>query len=137
MRIASTVVLASLLMACSASGIPAEGTMCEAARSLSAAKTLVEQAAAKDASGDKAGAQDLANAAFAHTTEAHDALQGITSSEVKRGATWQALLDADLHIAQAAAALLPAYDSYGMTAEELAAGAKSLQMAGLLSQDAC
>jgi hypothetical protein len=91
---------------------------------------LVEQAAAKDASADKAGAQVLASDAAALAAQGHDVLLTITSSDVQQGDTWQTLLDAYLHIGQAANALLPAYaNTYGATAEELATATRSLRAA--------
>lgn len=49
--------------------------MCEAgARSLSAARALVERAAAKDTQGDKSGAQSLAGEAAALAKQGHDVL---------------------------------------------------------------
>lgn len=131
MRIFTTVVLSALLAGCSAVGTPGAAHMCNAAGSLSAAKTLVERAAAKDASGDKSEAQALAAQAAALAQRGHDALQSVGSSDVKRNETWQALADAYLHIGQAANALLPGYENtYGSTAEELATGSQSLRAAG-------
>ncbi|MGA7272578.1 MAG: hypothetical protein WB239_16010, partial [Acidimicrobiia bacterium] len=131
MRIALTIVLAySLVAACSAFGAAADATTCGVAGSLSAAKTLVEGAAAKDASGDKASARQLASEAAALAKQGHDVLQTITSSDVRQGGTWQALLRAYLHIGQAANALLPAYAStYGITDEELATASEQLRVA--------
>lgn len=131
MRLVLTLVLASsLVAACSVFGSSGDVTMCDVAGSLSAARTLVEQAAAKDASGDKAGAQQLAGQAAVLAKQGHDLLQTITSSDVMGGDTWQALLGAYLHVGQAANALLPAYaNTYGMTDEELATASKQLQAA--------
>jgi hypothetical protein len=123
-------VAGSLVAACSAFGSAAEVVMCEAAGTLSTAKTLVEQAAAKDANGDKTGAQQLANEARSLAEQAHEALQEDTSADVKPTSAWQALLDADLHVGQAANALLPAYaGTYGFTGEELATASKDFQTA--------
>ena len=130
-RIVLTIAVAcALVTACSAFGSAAEVVMCEAAGTLSTAKTLVEQAAAKDASGDKSGAQQLANEARSLAEQAHEALQEVTSADVKPTSTWQALLDAYLHVGQAANALLPSYAStYGITGEELATASNDLQAA--------
>lgn len=126
----SIVLASSLVAACSGFGASAEATMCDVAGTLSAARTLVEQAATKDANGDKAAAQQLADGAVLFAQQGHDVLQTITSSEVKQGDTWQALLDAYLHIGQAANALLPAYaGTYGTTDEELATASEQLQAA--------
>ena len=83
MRIALFLVLASSLpAACSPFAATADAPMCDAAGSFSAAKTLVEQAAAKDANGDKAGAQQLPSDAAALAKRGNDLLQTITSSDV-------------------------------------------------------
>ena len=130
MKFLATLALSVVLVGCSALGASGQAQMCEAAGSLWAARTLVEQAAAKDARGDKSGAQSLAGEAAALAKQAHDVLQSVPSSDVKRDATWQALLDAYLHIGQGANALLPGYEgTYGSTGEELATGTKSLQSA--------
>jgi len=131
MRIVLTIALAcSLVGVCSAFGSSAEVIMCDAAGTLSAAKTLVELAAAKDANGDKPDAQQLANEAGALAAKGHDALQTVNSTDVKQGDTWQALLDAYLHVGQAANALLPAYsNTYGSTGDELARASKDLEAA--------
>ena len=131
MRLVLTLVLASsMLAACSVTVASADATMCDVAGTLSAAKTLVDQAAAADASGDKAGAERLGGQAALLAMQAHDTLQTVTSGEVKRGDTWQALLDAYLHVGQAANALLPGYEHvYGLKDEELAAASKALQTA--------
>jgi hypothetical protein len=108
--------------------------MCGVAGSLSEARTLVEQAAVNGASGDTAGAQQLAGQAVELATQGHDLLHAIASSDVRRGKTWQALLEAYLHIGQAANALLPAYvGTYGITDQKLAtaSGQLELAMAGL------
>ena len=112
--------------------------MCEAAGSLSAAKVLVEQAAAQDAGGDKAGAQALAGQAAALAKRGHDALESVPSSDVKRDATWGSLLDAYLHLGQGANALLPGYEgTYGSTGDELATGSKDLRAAEAGLPSAC
>jgi hypothetical protein len=123
-------VACSMVAACSGFGSAADVAMCDVAGTLSAAKMLVEQAAAKDANGDKAGARQLANEAGSLAEQGHEALRAITSTDVKQGDTWQALLDAYLHVGQAANALLPAYAStYGVTGEELATASKDFQAA--------
>ena len=131
MRLVLIIVLAySLVAACSAFGATADSTMCDVAGSVSAAKTLVERAAMKDADGDKAAAEQLAGEAAAIATQGHDTLQAITSSDVRQGDTWQALLRAYLHLGQAANALLPAYAStYGITDEELSTASEQLHIA--------
>jgi hypothetical protein len=138
MRIIAMFALAAVLVGCSALGTPGQAQMCEAAGSLSAAGSLVEQAATKDGSGDRSGAQALAAQAAALAGRGHDALQAVDSGDVKRGKTWQALLDAYLHIGQVANALLPGYEgTYGITAEELATGTQSLRAAAAGLPPAC
>jgi hypothetical protein len=128
--VARCALLAGLVAACSAPGTPATGQMCAAAESLVAARTLVEQAEAKGAGGDKSRAEALATRAATLATQAHDMLQAITSGDVRSGDTWQALLAAYLHIGQAANALLPASaGTYGSTTSELAAGSRQLAAA--------
>ncbi len=131
MRVALFVVLvSSLVAACSPFGTSADAAMCDVAGSLSAAKTLVEQAAAKDANGDKAGAQQLASDAAALAKRGNDLLQTITSSDVRQGHTWQALLDAYLHIGEADTPLLPPPDNTPrITHEALATVAEQLRAA--------
>jgi hypothetical protein len=137
MRVLVALALSAVLMGCSALGRPGQAQMCEAAGDLSAARSLVEQAAAKDGSGDESGAQALAAQAAAFSQRGHDVLQSVGSSDVKRDATWQALLDAYLHIGQAANALLPGYEGSGATAEELATGSQSLRTAGAGLSSGC
>ena len=130
--------LSAVLVGCSALGRPGQAQMCEAAGDLSAAMSLVEQAAAKDAGGGKSGAQALAGQAAALAKHGHDVLQSVPSSDVKRDAAWGALLDAYLHIGQGANALLPGYEgTYGSTGEELATGSRSLEAAGASLPAAC
>lgn len=138
MKFLATLALFVVLAGCSTLGASGQTQMCEAARSLSAARALVERAAAKDAQGDKSGAQSLAGEAAALAKQGHDVLQSVPSSDVKRDATWQALLDAYLHIGQGANALLPGYEgTYGSTGEELTSGTKSLQAAAAILPAAC
>src|SRR5437868_13154900 len=111
MKALATLALCAVLVACSALGASAQAQMCEAARSLSAARALVEQAVAKDLRGDTSGGQSLAGEPAALAKQGHDVLQSVASSDVKRDSTWQALLDAYLHIGQGANALLPGYEN--------------------------
>jgi hypothetical protein len=128
-RLVLVMALASSLIA-GCFGLSADGTMCEVGGTLSTATTVAEQAAAKDADGDPAGAQQLALQAAELATHGHDLLQTITSTEVKRGDTWQALLGAYVHIGQAANALLPAYSGgYGITEQELTAASNEMRTA--------
>jgi outer membrane PBP1 activator LpoA protein len=130
MKFLAILALSVVLAGCSALGSSGQTQMCQAAGSLSAARALVEQAADKDARGDTSGARTLAEKAATLAKQGHDVLQSVPSSDVKRDATWQALLDAYLHIGQGANALLPGYEgTYGSTGEELTSGTKSLQAA--------
>ena len=131
MRIALfIVVVSSLVAACSPFGTSAEAAMCDVAGSLSAARTLVQQAAAKDANGDQVGAGQLAVEAAALAKRGNDVLQTITSKDVRQGATWQAQLDAYDHLGEADSPLLPPPDnSRRITDEALVTVAEQLRVA--------
>jgi hypothetical protein len=134
-RILIAIVTAAVMAAVVIAVRPAFGPsgqtqMCTAAGDLATAMSLTEQAAARDASGDKAPAERLASQAAKLAEAGHAALKSVDADAVVRGATWQALLDAYLHIGQGANALLPAYaGTYGSTSDELARAATSLDAA--------
>jgi hypothetical protein len=112
--------------------------MCDVAGSLSAAKSLVEQAVAKEAGGDTLNAQELAGQAAQLATHGHDLLKTIQSSEVKSAPTWQALLNAYLHVGQAANALLPEYaGTTELATDELARASGWLESASTALPGSC
>ena len=80
--------------------------MCSAASRLEAARTVAVKAMTADGSGLAHLTQTLAHEAAASAQEGHDLLQAVSSDDVRRAATWQALLVSYMHVGQAANALL-------------------------------
>lgn len=115
-----------------------EAVLCEIAHNLAVAAALTERAAEEDAAGDKRGAQELASDARSRAEQSHDQLQAIASDEIRHGATWQALLEAYVHLGQAANALLPGFEgTYGMTGDQLALGYPPLKTAAAALPATC
>ena len=130
-RIAVFVFLAGVSLGCGLAVSSADAVMCGVAHDLSLAITVATEAEAKDSTGDRVGAQQLASQARALAEQGHDKLRTITSDGVRASTTWQSLLLAYLHAGQAANALLPGFEgTYGMTGEELATAHRALQAAG-------
>lgn len=128
----------ALLLGCNAVTTQSDAVMCDVATGLVAARLLTQEASVKDGSGDKDAARQLAGQARAIAQNEYDRLQTITSAEVQRGATWQALLSAYLHIGQGANALLPDYtNTYGITDNELTTASGDLQKAAAALPQRC
>lgn len=129
-RAVAFLLLPALLLGCGAVPSQSDAVMCDVATVLVTARALTQEASAKDGGGDKNAARQLAGQARTIAQQGHDRLKTITSDDVKRGATWQALLSAYLHVGQAANALLPEYaNTYGITGEELTKASGDLQTA--------
>ena len=129
-RVAAFVILSALAVGCSPVPPQSDAVMCDVATRLVTARTLTQQAALRDADGDKDEARQMAGQARSLAQEANDQLQTVSSDNVRQGGTWQALLEAYLHVGQAANALLPDYaNTYGMTGDELTAANSYLQIA--------
>jgi len=104
---------------CAAAGPDPTAQMCAAATQLEDARLITAKAVVADQTGQAEVAQSLAQQARATAGQGNAGLQAVIS-DVQRGATWQALFMAYLHLGQAANALLPAYaNTNGMSASEL------------------
>jgi hypothetical protein len=127
-----------LLLGCSAVTVQSGAVMCDVASGLVAAHALTQEASVKDGNGDKDTARLLAGQARTIAQDGYERLQTITSGDVQRGATWQALLSAYLHIGQGANALLPDYtNTYGITGDELTTASEELRTAAAALPQRC
>jgi hypothetical protein len=128
----------ALLLGCGADTAQSDALMCDVASGLVTAHALTQEASVKDGNGEKDTAQLLAGQARTIAQDEYERLQTITSADVQRGATWQALQSAYLHIGQGANALLPDYaNTHGITGDELTTASGDLRTAAAALPQHC
>jgi hypothetical protein len=118
-------VIAFIVVVSACDGLESRETtvMCDVASRLSAAYATTSTAADRIDAGDSDGAHTLGATVRVEAEEAHALLQTIRTQDVRHGPAWGSLLEAYLHVGQAANA---AIGDFGGVREELGRARPSL-----------
>jgi hypothetical protein len=110
------IVIIVVVSACDGFGSRETTVMCDVASRLSAAYATTSTAADRIDAGDSDGASALGATARVEAEDAHTRLQTIRTQDVRHGPAWGSLLEAYLHVGQAATA---AIGDFGGVRDEL------------------